>query len=65
VFDFSSRTILKARWRSWPPLADLSPPISKGVNTYWEIFTTAEGKAAAIFQQTGFEERETDMGSED
>ena len=40
------------------------PPIPKGVNTYLEIFTTAEGKAAAIFQQTGFDERETDMGSE-
>jgi hypothetical protein len=40
------------------------PAIPKGFNTYWEIFTTAEGRTAAISQQIGFEEGETDMGKE-
>jgi hypothetical protein len=38
--------------------------IPRGANTYWQIFTTADGKLAALLQQIGFEERETDLGLE-
>jgi hypothetical protein len=39
-------------------------PIPRGMNTYWQIFTTADGKLAALLQQSGFEERETGLGLE-
>jgi hypothetical protein len=38
--------------------------IPRGANTYWQIFATADGKLAALLQQSGFEERETDLGLE-
>jgi hypothetical protein len=38
------------------------PAIPAGSNSAWAHFKTRDGRLAAVITQTGFEERETDLG---